>query len=506
METSTEKNLPIYQLQTPSDLAWQAKIVNAINCIRLKNKKRVTSQRIFSFINKGALQLDCQKFNDILCDMEIDGKIYKNGSGKNASFFVNNYFPLEAVSPVKNLDLTVDNTHSQSSRSFASSKSVATPDTLQNLKDVIDSDLGGIHSATPIIHCVKTPLLQTEGTSPSVGVNYLTDDILWREEILFLRRELENKQKTIDKLFNILRNNNNEVTKQFFLHNNSDEKELSENVMTNNSVINIENNSSIANSTKDQSISTANTSEALIITNDISDKYKIKNDLKNTTNNNQNLDNNVERVRKNAINVENQLKEIRKSMHLRYQNSQRKPNNQNQSECKVEDKSKWRKNTALIVGDSMISGIDQQGLSVKGRIVKVRSFPGATINDMYDYIRPLLKKAPNNVILHVGTNDTPNNTSRAILDNLLSLKSFIEKTLPQLKVCISNIVQRTDNGKATLTVNKVNEHLSALKLDIVDNANINVTSLNCGGLHLNKTGTGKLAVNFIKKIKSFKRQ
>ena len=84
METSTEKNLPIYQLQTPSDLAWQAKIVNAINCIRLNNKKRVTSQGIFSFINKGALQLDCQKFSDILCDMEIDGKIYKNGSGKNA--------------------------------------------------------------------------------------------------------------------------------------------------------------------------------------------------------------------------------------------------------------------------------------------------------------------------------------------------------------------------------------------------------------------------------------
>ena len=154
----------------------------------------------------------------------------------------------------------------------------------------------------------------------------------------------------------------------------------------------------------------------------------------------------------------------------------------------------------------MISGIDQQRLSVKGRIVKVRSFPGATINDMYDYIRPLLKKAPDNVILHVGTNDTPNNTSRAILDNLLSLKSFIEKTLPQSKVCMSNIVKRTDNGKATLTVNKVNEHLSALQLDIVDNANINITSLNRGGLHLNKTGTGKLAVNFIKKIKSFKRQ
>ena len=66
--------------------------------------------------------------------------------------------------------------------------------------------------------------------------------------------------------------------------------------MTNNSnsVINIDNDSSIANShqqifTKYQSISTANTSEVLIIREDISNKNKIKNDIKNTSNNNQNL-------------------------------------------------------------------------------------------------------------------------------------------------------------------------------------------------------------------------
>ena len=66
--------------------------------------------------------------------------------------------------------------------------------------------------------------------------------------------------------------------------------------MTNNSnsVINIDNDSSIASIhqqkfTKYQSISTANTSEALIIREDISNKNKIKNDIKNTSNNNQNL-------------------------------------------------------------------------------------------------------------------------------------------------------------------------------------------------------------------------
>ena len=75
---------------------------------------------------------------------------------------------------------------------------------------------------------------------------------------------------------------------------------------------------------------------------------------------------------------------------------------------------------------------------------------------------------------------------------MLSLKSFIKKTLPQLKVCTSNAVKRTDNGKPTLRVNKVKKHLFALQLNIVelniDNSNINVTGLNRGGLHLNEIG------------------
>ena len=62
-------------------------------------------------------------------------------------------------------------------------------------------------------------------------------DIFWHEAILLLRRELGNKQKTIDKLFNILRNNNTEITKHFFFNKNFAEKKLSENVIPNNSEI-----------------------------------------------------------------------------------------------------------------------------------------------------------------------------------------------------------------------------------------------------------------------------
>ena len=135
----------------------------------------------------------------------------------------------------------------------------------------------------------------------------------------------------------------------------------------------------------------------------------------------------------------------------------------------------------------------------------MESFPGATIEDMYDYITPLLKKCPKNIILHIGTHNTVNETSRIVLDKLLSLKVFVEKALPDCNFCISSLTLRTDNAKASLTVNNVNQHLSTLQLDIINNSNISNAGLSRGVLHLNNQGLGKLAINFIKKITSFKR-
>ena len=92
---------------------------------------------------------------------------------------------------------------------------------------------------------------------------------------------------------------------------------------------------------------------------------------------------------------------------------------------------------------------------------------------MYDYIKPQLRKCSKNIILNIGTNNTVNEISRTVLDKLLSLKAFVEKTLPDCNVCISNLTLRTDNEKASLTVNSLNEHLSTLQLGIIDNSNIN---------------------------------
>ena len=99
----------------------------------------------------------------------------------------------------------------------------------------------------------------------------------------------------------------------------------------------------------------------------------------------------------------------------------------------------------------MISGINEKRLSKKYP-VNVRPFPGASANDMHQYLEPLLQKCPDTVILHVGTNNCVNESSRVVLDKILNLKSFIQKSLPQYKVIIPNVINRTEDGKASLTV------------------------------------------------------
>ena len=52
----------------------------------------------------------------------------------------------------------------------------------------------------------------------------------------------------------------------------------------------------------------------------------------------------------------------------------------------------WPKNTILIGRDSMIDGINEKSLSKIFKSVIVRCFGGATIDDMYFYLIPLLNK------------------------------------------------------------------------------------------------------------------
>ena len=128
----------------------------------------------------------------------------------------------------------------------------------------------------------------------------------------------------------------------------------------------------------------------------------------------------------------------------------------------------WKKGTPLIIGDSLIHGIDESRL----KNTEVRMFPGAFVENMQFNIIPLLRKNPANIIIHVGTNNTRFDSSAQIINKLTKLKYRILIEIPNCTVIYSQLVNRFDDAKAQLTIIKTNELIKNIGTCIVDYSNI----------------------------------
>ena len=104
-------------------------------------------------------------------------------------------------------------------------------------------------------------------------------------------------------------------------------------------------------------------------------------------------------------------------------------------------------NTTVIIGDSMIKRAQGWKISRKvGHRVVVREFPGATTSDMEHYLKPVLAKDPQRVILHVGTNDLKTNlrpNRNQIADSIVNLARMTESE-SRAEVIISVVITRSD--------------------------------------------------------------
>ena len=81
-------------------------------------------------------------------------------------------------------------------------------------------------------------------------------------------------------------------------------------------------------------------------------------------------------------------------------------------------------NRVFIIGDSIVKHIRGYELSqrVENCKVFVKSFSGAKVSCMEDYIQPTLRETPGHVILHVGTNDvTTKQDPQQIAENIINL-------------------------------------------------------------------------------------
>ena len=107
-------------------------------------------------------------------------------------------------------------------------------------------------------------------------------------------------------------------------------------------------------------------------------------------------------------------------------------------------KKKFRSTT--IIGDSIIKDIKQYKLKIDlpvGDKIYVKSFSGATVDDMTHYIKPSLAYKPDLFIIHGGSNDlrsekTPNEIAEEIMNLVMNTKT------PDNEIMVSGLVFRKD--------------------------------------------------------------
>ena len=145
---------------------------------------------------------------------------------------------------------------------------------------------------------------------------------------------------------------------------------------------------------------------------------------------------------------------------------------------------KIKKKSVLVVGDSLLNGIEESKLS-KDRHIRVQPISGAKIKDINNNLDELIHNDLKTIILHVGTNNSVEDTPEDIYNDFISLKTRIDDKIPNCQGLISSPIRRSDNIKANKTAEKVNNFI---KLKFIENGNITDKYLGRCGLHLNRNG------------------
>ena len=155
------------------------------------------------------------------------------------------------------------------------------------------------------------------------------------------------------------------------------------------------------------------------------------------------------------------------------------------------DFSTGRKKVTL-VGDSMTKFVRREELSSKQNNVKVLTHPGSTTADMVDYIKPIVRRKPDALVIHTGTNDMTNDVNA--LKYVRKLVKIIREidVDKEIKIGFPSVTCRTDKNleQERMEINtKLKKYCEGKGFIFVENNNINESGLNNSKLHLNKKGT-----------------
>ena len=124
---------------------------------------------------------------------------------------------------------------------------------------------------------------------------------------------------------------------------------------------------------------------------------------------------------------------------------------------------KGKKIRVEILGDSMLNSmLKEKELNKNADInIKIRKYPGASSTDILNYIKPSLRKKPDQIVIHPGTNDLTNNHNY-LNDVHKIVKMVVKETCKNTKLCFSSLICRTDLKDIDKKVIKTNTHLKTI--------------------------------------------
>ena len=103
---------------------------------------------------------------------------------------------------------------------------------------------------------------------------------------------------------------------------------------------------------------------------------------------------------------------------------QGKKNQNNDIDTNIESSSHTtnpsEKKSVIILGDSMTHNIQGRKLSKEKHVVS-KSFSGCTVEDMSDFVKPFLRRTPDEITLHIGTNNLSTDEPRQLGEKIVDL-------------------------------------------------------------------------------------
>ena len=143
-----------------------------------------------------------------------------------------------------------------------------------------------------------------------------------------------------------------------------------------------------------------------------------------------------------------------------------------------------------VIGNSMIKYLRRENFSSKNYEVKIAAHPASTTEDLIDYVKTVVRKKTDFLVIHTGTNDLTNgvNTMKEIRKIVKCVRDLDKDK--KVNIGFSSVISRSDRnlGYEVRDLNlKLKRYCEGNNFLFVGNINIEESCLNNSKLHKEQT-------------------